>query len=106
MTAITAISVVVARIIPSRVRAVRNLFARSEPAATRIASRKEAECCTFCLDADDEAKLPKITAPAGLNFRLVFGRPAAAVFLRMPAQTERANAANGNNPARQTTVWR
>ena len=42
ISAVTAISVVVARMIPSRVRKLRSLFLRSESTAIRAASQKEA----------------------------------------------------------------
>src|SRR6478752_1795915 len=43
MRAVTAISVVVARIIPSRVRKLRSLFLRSESRAIRVASQNDAD---------------------------------------------------------------
>jgi len=46
ITAITAISVVVDRMIPSRVRKLRSLLPRKESRATAAASRKEAWDCT------------------------------------------------------------
>jgi len=46
---ITAISVVVARIIPKRVRKLRSFDERSDPIATPMASRREAEPCTVSL---------------------------------------------------------
>src|SRR5271157_4820876 len=42
MRAVTAIRVVVARMIPSNVRKLRSLFLRSESRAIRVASQKEA----------------------------------------------------------------
>ena len=42
ISAVTAISVVVARMIPSSVRKLRSLFLRSESSAMRVASQKEA----------------------------------------------------------------
>ena len=42
MRAVTAIRVVVARMIPSSVRKLRSLFLRSESRAIRVASQKEA----------------------------------------------------------------
>ena len=42
ITAMTEISVVVDRIIPSNVRKLRSLLPRSESSATRAASKKEA----------------------------------------------------------------
>src|SRR5579862_9516266 len=40
--AVTAISVVVARMMPSKVRKLRSLFLRNESSAIRVASQKEA----------------------------------------------------------------
>ncbi len=48
ITAITAINVVVDRMIPSSVRKLRSLLARSESKATAADSKKEAcECTSF-----------------------------------------------------------
>ena len=47
ITAMTAISVVVDRMIPSSVRKLRSLLDRSESSATEAASRKEARDCTI-----------------------------------------------------------
>src|SRR6187200_1232109 len=49
MIDITAIRVVVASMIPKRVRKLRSLEDRSDPMATPIASRREAEPCTVSL---------------------------------------------------------
>ena len=43
ISAVTAISVVVARMMPSSVRKLRSLFLRSESSAIRVASQKDAE---------------------------------------------------------------
>ena len=42
ISAVTAIRVVVARMMPSRVRKLRSLFLRRESSAMRVASQKEA----------------------------------------------------------------
>lgn len=48
MRDMTAMRVEVARMMPSKVRKLRNLFARSEPVAARAASKKDAlECMSL-----------------------------------------------------------
>jgi hypothetical protein len=58
MTAITAISVVVARIMPSKVRKLRNLDDLSESAATRADSKKDAFLVTVVEDGNVRCLVP------------------------------------------------
>src|ERR1700690_1854277 len=92
--AVTAMRVVVARMMPSRVRKLRSLFLRNESSAIRVASQKEALGRNCRLSAT-RTYLADEGLPVFVPFKLLkqigcellrFGRPGGAEFQLHPGR--------------------